>query len=71
MEKKVRKKRSLGADKVQQPASGMINSDLPSAMHSGPAGCILGIPLNHETAKRAIILSEIIGSPVSKRRRRR
>jgi len=71
MEKKVRKKRAQSTDKTQQPVNDTINSTPPSATHTNPAGSILGILLNPDTAKQAIILSEIISSPVSKRRRRR
>jgi len=47
-------------------------SNVPvSRGHASPVHEVLGIPINSETARQAIILSEIIGKPVSKRGRRR
>jgi len=71
MEKKVRKKRTPGAAKIQSSANDMTNRTLPPTARTNPTGSILDIPLNPNTARQAIILSEIIGKPVSKRGRRR
>jgi len=43
----------------------------PAAVESGRTKNVMGIELNAATAKTAIILSEIIGPPVSRRRKRR
>jgi len=71
MEKKVRKKRAQSTVKSKPPANSMTSSTPPSVNHTGPVGSILNIPLNPDTARQAIILSEIIGKPVSKRGKRR
>jgi len=42
-----------------------------TSVQTRPTRSILGIPLNAETARQAIILSEVIGKPVSKRRGKR
>jgi len=84
MEKKVRKKRPQGASPQggrNKPAGSgtgkhslIINSkesSQPAEMHANPVHSVLGIPINFDTARQAVILSEIIGKPVSKRGRRR
>jgi len=84
MEKNVRKKRPQGApprkerrDSVKsRTVAGQSGSASKKAVpvndvFSGPAQNVLGISLNPESARQAVILSEIIGKPVSKRGRRR
>jgi len=71
MEKKVRKKRAQSTVKIQPQTRGTINSTPSSVTHTKPVGSILDIPFNPDTARQAVILSEIIGKPVSKRGRRR
>jgi len=80
MEKKVRKKRPSGTStskegkdnsaakaRSQQP----VKKSTPAAqVQTPPTTKVLNIPLNPETARQAVILSEIIGKPVSKRGRR-
>jgi len=43
-------------------------SSSTAATKISPSRSVLGIPLNAETARQAIILSEVIGKPVSKRK---
>jgi len=82
MEKKTRKKRSgtenpgkEGKDTSKTQSRSSLNTGKSSftrsevQISSGPK--ILDIPLNPETAKQAVILSEIIGKPLSKRSIRR
>ena len=58
---KTRKKRTpIKTDNAPTPVS--TNNKHSSRLDT------LGINLNHNTARQAIILSEIIGKPVSKRR---
>jgi len=84
MDDKVRKKRPRGApprkerrDSVRsgtktRPSESISKKSIPVGdMHSGPAHSVLGFSLNAEAARQAVILSEIIGKPVSKRGRRR
>jgi len=81
MERKVRKKRSSGApqrkerrDSVKsgartRPSESMSRKGASlSGTVSDPSHNVLGMQLNPETARQAIILSEVIGKPVSKRR---
>jgi len=70
MEKRIDKKRPSGASR--NPSAGTKKSRAQSTVpRSGNALDVLGIELNPETARQAVILSEIIGKPVSKRGRRR
>ena len=83
MENKTRKKRSSGApakvkrDPVKsgrssRSATGMVIKKSPDeTVRSGPPPNVLGITLDPESARQAVILSEIIGKPVSKRGKRR
>jgi len=86
MEQKARKKRPGGAgapprkerrDSVKNPARGGPSSGVAgkntsqTGPHSGSRAYVQGIELNAETARQAVILSEIIGKPLSKRGRRR
>ena len=50
--------------------SGSRNVRTGSVQAISPERSILNIPLNPDTARQAIILSEVIGRPVSKRGRR-
>jgi len=84
MEKNVRKKRPQGApprkerrDRVKSTAGGhppaSTSKKVTPADKKFPVygHDVLGISLNPESARQAVILSEIIGKPVSKRGRRR
>ena len=84
MENRTRKKRTQGAssqNRNSNPAgrgivnrkssSGEKSSLQPTEVHVRPVHSALGMSLNPETARQAMILSEIIGKPVSKRGRRR
>ena len=66
MEKKARKKRQKNIPAQENPGTVQRAGNESSKTHS-----VLGIPLNPETARQAIILSEVIGKPVSKRGSRR
>jgi len=55
--------RNTQAESTAKKGTGEHNIQ-PNAKHS-----VLGISLNPETARQAIILSEIIGPPLAKRRR--
>jgi len=65
MEKKTRNKRQSSVKK-QPPSSVSATVVQKPKVHS-----VLNMPLNSETARQAVILSEVIGKPVSKRGRRR
>jgi len=70
MDNKPRKKRQPVAPSIKkssQPSTQTVNK---TSTHESRLSS-LGIELNHETTKQAIILSEIIGKPVSKRKIRR
>jgi len=83
MESKARKKRSSDTSQRKErrdsvksgtrtrSANSMVtkSSDTKSS-HAAKTHSVLGIPINSGTAKQAIILSEIIGKPVSKRGKR-
>jgi len=71
MEQKIRKKRTQSASKLVQPASDEKSNNQPASTHTNSVHSVLGIPLDPKAARQAIILSEIIGKPVSKRARRR
>ena len=84
MEKKVRKKRPQGSpprkerrDRVKSGSGGSLSGSTSkkvvpvNSAHPGSAHNVLGISLDPESARQAVILSEIIGKPVSKRGRRR
>jgi len=85
MEERTRKKRPGGAgapqkerrDSAKNPARGGSSSGAArkktqvSEPHSGSRAYVQGLELNAETARQAVILSEIIGKPLSKRGRRR
>jgi len=85
MEERTRKKRPGGAgaprkerkDSAKSPARGGSSSGAArkntkvSETHSGSRAYVKGIELNAETARQAVILSEIIGKPLAKRGRRR
>jgi len=83
MEKKVRKKRPQGAsgssgNETAKTGTRPRPAQATSKKLSAPAEVqftahkkILNMPLNPETARQAIVLSEIIGKPVSKRSIRR
>jgi len=47
----------------------MVRAEKPDAAAASRAKSVYGMSLNAETARQAVILSEIIGSPVSRRRR--
>ena len=55
--------------KPQQETPAVSNA--PNIPARSSALSIHGIELNNESARKAIILSEIIGPPAAKRRRRR
>jgi len=86
MEERTRKKRRGGdgapprkdrRDSAKSPArggssSGAARKNTPAGEpHSGSRAYVQGIELNAESARQAVILSEIIGKPLSKRGRRR
>jgi len=78
MERKTRKKQSAGTlqknvkkDTVKSGVRKPPPAPDPGIIISPPITGILDLPLNPDTARQAIILSEIIGKPVSKRGRRR
>jgi len=70
MEKKVQKKRSQSVSANKEGKDARRKNTPPINVHSQPVHKVLNIPLNPETARQAVILSEIIGKPVSKRGRR-
>jgi len=81
MEKKNRSKRSASPPRKERrdsvkagsraSGSSVKKSTSRTGVSSRPSHSVLGIPLNSETARQAIILSEVIGKPVSKRKRQR
>jgi len=68
MEKKVRKKRSQ-ASPSNKEGKDRVKTSL-TEVQIKPQHKILDIPLNPDTARQAVILSEVIGKPVSKRSRK-
>jgi len=81
MEKNVRKKRPSGAtpgkDKRDRAKSGSRSVTSENITRQSATGSetqvtsmnsVLGMPLDARAARQAVILSEIIGKPVSKRR---
>jgi len=82
MEKKIRKKRPPGASKrpagVEREKTGTSirpsispkNEAASTSVHVRPTLKVMDIQLNPETARQAVILSEVIGKPVSKRGKR-
>ena len=84
MENNTRRKRSQSAaqrkgkkDSIKNrtginPAPGNTKKIIPlTEVSTGPLHSPLNISLNPETARQAVILSEIIGKPVSRRGKRR
>jgi len=71
MENTVRKKRTKNASKIRPPSGNSKNVLPKQETHTEPVRKILDLPLDPGVARQAIILSEIIGKPVSKRGRRR
>jgi len=66
MEKKPETKKARQKKPLQKAAITPVKSSTPINVRS-----LHGIELNAETARKAIILSEIIGPPAAKRRRRK
>jgi len=70
MEKKVKKKRIPGTS-VSKEGKDTSRKNVPLTQVQKPTEHrVLNLPLNPDTARQAVILSEIIGKPVSKRGRR-
>ncbi|MCL2820150.1 MAG: hypothetical protein FWD38_04880 [Oscillospiraceae bacterium] len=83
MENKVRKKRSKNVSANKEISETTIDKNRirPSSANAKKSSAaevvsfsrtpkVLNMPINPETARQAIILSEVIGKPVSKRGKR-
>jgi len=70
MEKKVRKKRSQSVSANKEGKDNAAKKTPLTQVQTPAAHKVLNMPLNPDTARQAVILSEIIGKPVSKRGRR-
>jgi len=66
MDKKPETKKARPKRPLQKAVTVPVKSSTPVNLKS-----LHGIELNSETARKAIILSEIIGPPAAKRRRRK
>jgi len=70
MENKARKKHTQGISVNNEGKDTGGNPALATQVHKPPVHKVLNMPLNPDTARQAVILSEIIGKPVSRRGRR-
>jgi len=60
-----------GSARGDPSSSAAIKNTSVSEPYSGSRAFVQGLGLNAETARQAVILSEIIGKPLAKRGRRR
>jgi len=70
MEKKVAKKRRANVSDNKEGKDTAKKKTPLTTVHTPDVHKVLSMPLNPDTARQAVILSEIIGKPVSRRGRR-